>query len=71
MLSLGTEVALLVIGLPVGTSELVVGRVLGLVDAIAMTVLAYWYGTSSSSADKTLLLSGRNSYDDENNHKSN
>ena len=56
MLSLGTEVTVLVKGLPQGTSELVVGRVLGLLDAIAMTVLAYWYGTSSSSALKTELL---------------
>lgn len=56
LLCLGTEVALLVLGLPVGTSELVVGRVLGLLDAIAMNVLAYWYGTSSSSAIKTEML---------------
>ena len=40
------EVAVLVKGLPQGTGELVVGRVLGLLDAIAMTVLANWYGTS-------------------------
>lgn len=56
LLCLGTEVALLVLGLPVGASELVVGRVLGLLDAIAMTVLAYWFGTSSSSAAKTQYL---------------
>ncbi len=56
VLCLGTEVAVLVKGLPQGTSELVVGRVLGLLDAIAMTVLAYWFGTSSSSALKTELL---------------
>lgn len=59
VLCLGTEVAVLVRGLPQGTSELVVGRVLGLLDAIAMTVLAYWYGTSSSSAVKTELIFGR------------
>lgn len=59
VLCLGTEVAVLVKGLPQGTSELVVGRVLGLLDAIAMTVLAYWYGTSSSSAVKTDLLNAR------------
>ncbi len=56
MLCLGTEVAVLVRGLPQGTSELVVGRVLGLLDSIAMTVLAYWYGTSLSSAVKTEML---------------
>jgi hypothetical protein len=32
------------------------GRVLGLLDAIAMTVLAYWFGTSSSSALKTEMI---------------
>ena len=57
LICLGTEVSVLVFGMPVGTSELVVGRVLGLLDAIAMTVLAYWFGTSSSSAVKTELLS--------------
>jgi hypothetical protein len=56
LICLGTEVAVLVFGLPVGTSELVLGRVLGLLDAIAMTVLSYWFGTSSSSAIKTELL---------------
>lgn len=56
VLCLGTEVTVLVKGLPQGTSELVVGRVLGLLDAIAMTVLAYWFGTSSSSANKTEML---------------
>lgn len=59
VLCLGTEVAVLVKGLPQGTSELVVGRVLGLLDAIATTVLAYWFGTSSSSAIKTELLTER------------
>ena len=56
LICLGTEVAVLVFGMPDGTSELVVGRVLGLLDAIAMTVLAYWFGTSSSSAIKTQML---------------
>lgn len=39
-----------------GTIELVVERVLGLLDAIAMTVLGYWFGTSSSSALKTEMM---------------
>ena len=41
VLCLGTELSVLVLLVPVGTSELIVGRVLGLLDAIAMTVLAY------------------------------
>lgn len=56
VLCLGTEVALLALGLPVGNSELVVGRVLGMLDAVAMTVLADWFGTSSSSVLKTDIL---------------
>ena len=56
LICLGTEVSVLVFGFPVGTSELVAGRVLGLLDAIAMTVLSYWFGTSSSSALKTEMM---------------
>lgn len=59
LICLGTEVSVLVYGLPVGTSELVLGRVMGLLDAIAMTVLAYWFGTSSSSAIKTEMLASK------------
>lgn len=54
---LGKEVALLVLWLFVGTSEIVVGRVL---DAIAMTVLTYCYGSSAITGVKTALLAGFN-----------
>lgn len=56
-LTLGTEIYVLFNGLPEGLSELVTGRVLGLMDAVAMMVLAYWYGTTNGSAQKTHLLS--------------
>jgi hypothetical protein len=46
----------LFIGLPDGTPDIVAGRVLGLMDSVALMVLAYWYGTSSGSAQKTELL---------------
>lgn len=55
-ITLGTEIAVLFYGYPAGTSELVVGRVLGLMDAVAMMVLAYWYGTTNGSAQKNQLL---------------
>lgn len=55
-ITLGTEVMVLVRGLPIGTSELVVGRVLGLLDSVALMVLAYWYGSSSGSVAKTQLM---------------
>jgi len=53
---LGSEVALLFRGYPVGIPDLVVGRVLGIFDAIAMAVMGYWFGTSAGSARKTDLL---------------
>jgi hypothetical protein len=58
-LTLGTEVAVLFYGYPPHTSDIVVGRVLGLMDAVALMVLSYWYGTSSGSAQKTQLLSAK------------
>lgn len=55
-ISLGCEVALLFKGYPSGIPDLVVGRVLGMFDSIALTVLAYWFGTSAGSARKTDLM---------------
>lgn len=54
--TLGCEIAVLFLGLPAGTPDIVAGRVLGLMDSVALMVLAYWYGTSSGSAQKTELL---------------
>lgn len=54
--TLGSEITVLFIGLPAGTPDIVAGRVLGLMDSVALMVLAYWYGTSSGSAQKTELL---------------
>lgn len=56
ILTLGTEVYVLFNGYPGTIPEIIVGRVLGLMDAVAMMVLAYYYGTSSGSAQKTDLL---------------
>jgi len=55
--TLGSEGFVLFKGYPPEIPEMVVGRVLGLMDAVAMMVLSYWYGTSSGSAQKTELLS--------------
>ena len=54
--ALGSEVFVLFKGYPPSVPEIVVGRVLGLLDAVAMMVLSYWYGTTSGSAEKTKLL---------------
>jgi hypothetical protein len=56
VITLGCEVTVLFNGYPPGIPEIIVGRVLGLMDAVAMMVLAYYYGTSSGSAQKTELL---------------
>jgi len=53
---LSTEIYVLVAGIPQHTSDLVAGRVLGLLDALAVGVFTYWYGTSSGSARKTDML---------------
>lgn len=56
ILTLGCEGVVLFHGYPADIPEIIVGRVLGLMDSVAMLVLAYWYGTSSGSAQKTELL---------------
>lgn len=56
LITISAEMGVLFFGYPAGTPELVVGRVLGLMDAIAMMVMAYHYGSSSGSVQKTELL---------------
>jgi hypothetical protein len=55
-IALGCEVWVLFNGYPVHVPEIVVGRILGLMDSIAAAVLAYWFGTTASSAVKTNLI---------------
>lgn len=54
--SLGCEAAVLFLGYPKTVPDIVVGRVLGLMDAVAMMVLSFWYGTNNASERKTELL---------------
>ena len=54
--TIGSEVAVLFGGVKAGLSDIIVGRVLGLMDAATMMVLSYWYGTTHSSAQKNVLL---------------
>lgn len=53
---LGCEILVLFRGYPPEIPEIIVGRVLGLMDAVAMLVLSYWYGTTNGSAQKSELL---------------
>lgn len=50
------ELCVLWLGIPHGVPEIIVGRVLGMLDSVAMQVMNFWYGTSSGSAQKTELL---------------
>jgi len=54
--TLGSEMFVLFKGYPPEIPEIVVGRVLGLMDAVAMLVLSYWFGTTNGSSQKTDLL---------------
>lgn len=54
--TLGCEVMVLFYGYPPTVPEIVVGRVLGLMDSVALLVLGYWFGSSSGSSQKTELL---------------
>jgi hypothetical protein len=54
--SLGSEIFVLFKGYPPEIPEIIVGRVLGLMDAVAMLVLSYWFGTTHGSAQKSELL---------------
>lgn len=56
VLTLGAELIVLFNGYPDTLKEIIVGRVLGLMDSVALMVLSYWYGTSAGSARKTDLL---------------
>lgn len=55
-LTLGSEIAVLFKGYPSNVPDIIVGRVLGLMDAVAMMVMSFWYGTTSGSHQKTELL---------------
>lgn len=53
---IGTEIAVLINGLPKDANELVIGRVLGLLDSVVIGVFTYIYGSSKGSADKNSLM---------------
>ncbi len=54
--TLGSEIWVLFKGYPKEIPDIIVGRVLGLLDSVAMMVLAFWYGSSNGSERKTELL---------------
>lgn len=56
MVSVGAEIYVLFAGYSMAVDAVVVGRILGFLDAIALQVLAYWYGSSMGSHQKTELM---------------
>lgn len=60
---LGAEMFVLFVGYPTGAPEIVVGRVLGTLDAAAMLVLNYHYGSSAGSARKSEILAQQDAQD--------
>ena len=54
--TLGAELWVLFIGLPVGLQDIITGRILGQMDAVSLVVLSYWYGTNNGSREKTAML---------------
>lgn len=59
VMTLGSEMWVLFVGYPRMVPEIVVGRILGLMDSVALLVLGYWYGTTDQSRQKTELLHGK------------
>lgn len=55
-ITLSAEAALLFHAMPASADPIIIGRVLGTMDAALMLVLAFWFGSNSSSARKTELL---------------
>jgi len=59
LVTLGSEVYVLFNGIPDTVQDIIAGRVLGLMDSVALMVLGYWYGTSAGSSAKTALLASK------------
>lgn len=59
IITLGSELVVLFAGYPKEIADIIVGRILGLMDSVALMVLAYWYGTSNGSARKSDLLAAK------------
>lgn len=53
---LTAELCVLWLGIPHGVPEIIVGRILGMLDTVAAQVMNFWYGTSSGSVRKTGMM---------------
>lgn len=55
-LTLAAEATLLFNQVPPGADPIIIGRVLGTMDSALIMVLSFWFGSNSSSQQKTALL---------------
>ncbi len=60
VLTLAAEAMLLFKQVPPGADPIIVGRVLGTMDSALVMVLSFWFGSNSSSQQKTALLAAAN-----------
>lgn len=60
VLTLAAEAALLFNQVPPGADPIIIGRVLGTMDSALVMVLSFWFGSNSSSQQKTALLAAAN-----------
>lgn len=59
-LTLAAEGALLFNQVPPGADPIIIGRVLGTMDSALIMVLTFWFGSNSSSQQKTAMLAASN-----------
>lgn len=57
-LTLGAEAALLFNQVPPGADPIIVGRILGTMDAALLLVLGFWFGTTRGSQNKDATIAG-------------
>jgi len=59
LLSFGSEIYVLFNGYSMAVDAVVVGRILGFLDAAALQALAYWLGSSHGSQQKTEIMAAK------------
>jgi hypothetical protein len=59
LVGMGVEGVVLFHGVPPHVDDIITGRILGLMDAVIMLVLSYWYGTTNGSQSKDSLLANK------------
>ena len=61
VLTLSAEIGMLFHVIPAGANEMVMGRVLGTLDAALVMVLGFWFGSSHGSQNKDTMIANMTS----------